>query len=148
MTSATTPKTIALAGPFVQKEGVAGGAIKAGMLVKDIAGAVVAHDGAGLAAAPAFAFPIQTVNGEDMATDYASGDQIIYGVFAEGSHVYAYLASGQNVAAGALLQSNGSGYLSAASTADNVVARALEAVNASGAAARIRVEVVKGYNAA
>jgi hypothetical protein len=148
MTSATTPKTIALAGPFVQKEGLAGGAIKAGMLIKDVAGAVVAHDGAGLTAAPAFAFPKQTVSGEDMTEDYASGDQVIYGVFSEGAHVYAYLASGQNVSAGALLQSNGSGYLSAASTADNVVARARESVNASGGAARIKVEVVKGYTSA
>jgi hypothetical protein len=149
MTSATTPKTVDLGGgEFVQREAIAGGAITPGMLVRlDSDGEVIAHDGAGLTAQAAFAIENDQV-GKGISDAYAAGEQVRYRVFPEGHHVYALLATGQNVAKGALLQSNGAGYLSAASTADNVVARALEVVNASSGAARIRVEVTKGYTSA
>lgn len=149
MTSATTPKTVDLgggdAGP--QREAVAGGTIIPGMLVLATGAAVVAHNGAGLAAQAAFAIENDQV-GKGIDDAYVNGENVRYRVFPEGARVYALLAAGQNVSAGALLQSAGTGYLSAAATADNVVARAVESVNATSGAKRIRVEVTKGYTSA
>jgi hypothetical protein len=148
MSSADTPKTVDLGGTTTQHEAVAGGAITPGQLVTlNSSGQVVVHPSAGLPTQAAFAIENDLV-GKGIADAYASGEQVRYRIFAEGGHVYAILASGQNVAQGALLQSAGNGNLSVGSTADNIVAKALEAVNASGGAARIRVEILKGYNAA
>lgn len=148
MSSATTPKTVDLGGgQSVQREAVAGGTITPGMLLAISGTAAVAHASAGGAAQAAFAVENDMV-GKGIDDDYVADDNVIYRVFPEGARVYAILASGQNVAAGALLQSAGNGRLSAAANADNVVAKAVESVNASGGAARIRVEIVKGYVAA
>jgi hypothetical protein len=149
MSSATTPKTVDLGGgAYVQRELVAGGSITPGMLVeRNSSGVLVAHAGAGLAAQAAFAVENEAV-GRGIDDAYASGDQVPYRIFAEGHQVYAILAAGQNVSKDALLQSAGNGRLSAAATADNVVAIALEAVDATSAAKRIRVEICKAYTAA
>jgi hypothetical protein len=85
--------------------------------------------------------------GTGIDTAYAIGDKVKVGTFKPGDRVYAFLASGQNVAIGAYLTSNATGLLTAASVAAGVrCARALEAVNTSGSApvagTRIRVEIV------
>lgn len=144
MTSATTPKTVDLGGGCIRREAVAGGTITPGMLLGFSGGEVVAHAVADGPAQPAFALEYD-LTGRGISDNYADGDQVLYGVFPEGARVYAILASGQNVGVDALLASAGDGRLKAATTGDNVIARALEAVNASGGAARIRVEVTRGF---
>jgi hypothetical protein len=146
MSSADTVKTIDLGGGSIQREAVAAGTIRPGMLVLHTT-TVVAHGGAGLVAAPAFAVENEHA-GKGIDDNYVTGDNVIYRVFQEGARVNALLASGQNVAAGALLQSNGAGALTVASTADNVVARAVDAVDASSGIKRIRVQITKGYTSA
>jgi hypothetical protein len=78
--------------------------------------------------------------GTPITTAYASGDTVKVGAFAGGQVVYAWLASGQNVAIDAYLGSNGDGTLKAYSSGP-YLARALEAVDASSGALRIRAEV-------
>lgn len=70
----------------------------------------------------------------------ASGETVKVGAFAGGMRFYGFLGSGENVAADALLESNGDGTLKAGTT--NPIARAVEAVDASSADTRIRAEVV------
>ena len=72
---------------------------------------------------------------------YAANDLVWAGVFPAGSTGLAWLASGQNVADGAVLESAGSGKLRALA-AGVPLARAIEAINATTGDARIRVEAV------
>lgn len=147
MTSATTPKTIRLAGVCHQREGVAGGTITPGMLVqRGAADAIAVHGTAGQQAQSLWALEFD-LTGRGIDDAYESGDQMLLGVAEEGAEIYAILASGQNVADGAKLQSAGNGKLSAASTYDFVVAEAKEAVDASGGDARIRVIISRGRTA-
>jgi len=81
------------------------------------------------------------------AAEYAIGDTVKVGTFAPGMRAYMFLASGQNVAKGAYLTGTTTGLLTATGVTASVrLARALEAVNASGSApvagTRIRVEIV------
>jgi hypothetical protein len=139
-----TPKTIVLAGPFVQKEVVATGTITPGHLI----GVSAVHAVADGNAAKRFALEERIV-GNGIDDDYSSGDTVLYGVFQRGAEVYAFLDNGENVAAGAALSSAGNGNLQAVTAAaatsqaqrDGIVAYALEAVNASGGTARIKVEI-------
>ena len=145
-------KTIALKGDFIRKEAVAGGAITPGMLVQGFPGSTVVHGTAAGNARKAFALENDLV-GKGVTDAYASGETVQVGVFASGAEVYAILNTGQNVTAiGTALVSAGNGRLQAfvpintdASNVpiptDNIVAYALEAVNATSAAARIKVEV-------
>jgi hypothetical protein len=122
---------------------VADGAITPGMLVERNAGKYRKHATANGAAQPAFALDQSMLNlGVDDA--YADGDLVQVGIGAPGSTFWALLVSGGNVADGALLESNGDGYLKAGTDPGQVVARAIEAVNntAGPGAARIRVEVI------
>lgn len=140
----TKPTTVDLGGPSVQREAIAGGAITPGMtVILNSSGLLVAGPAAGITGPAAFAVENDMI-GKGMEDAYAQGDQVIYRVFAEGAHVNAILASGANINAGVLLQTNGSGKLITASTADAVVAKSLEAINASGGDKRIRVEICKG----
>lgn len=149
MTSASAPKTIDLGGPSVQREAIASATIKPGMLIQrhGSAGEVRPHAQAGGIAAAMFAVENEAV-GRGIGDDYSDDDQVIFREFAEGAYVYAWLASGQNVAENALLTSNADGRLKVAGNTDFVVARAREAVDATAAAARIKTEVLKGRNAA
>lgn len=72
---------------------------------------------------------------------YAANDLVWAGVFPAGSTGLAWLASGQNVADGAVLESAGDGKLRALA-AGVPLARAIEAINATTGDARIRVEAV------
>lgn len=78
-------------------------------------------------------------------TDYASGDTVQYVVPLRGAVLYMYLASGENVAKGDPLTSDGSGALEAVSLGtalmpDSIVAYAYEDKDASGGLARILAE--------
>ena len=85
--------------------------------------------------------------GKNIDVAYAIGDYVKAGTFHPGQRVYAWLASGHNVAKGAYLTPNNAGllYLTGVS-AFLRVARAVEAVDTSGSAptagTRIRVEIV------
>lgn len=147
MTSATTPKTIELRGEGIQHEATALGAITAGMLVERAAGGVQAHSTAGGAGTTAFANEY-CLTGQGIDDAYETGDNVIFTDYPAGASVYALVpAAAAAIAEGALLQSNGDGTLILAAAGDNVVARALEAVDNSGgaSAARIRVEITTGY---
>jgi hypothetical protein len=123
------------------KERAAGGAITPGHLIeKNASDEVVVHaTAAGAVAQTAFALEDQA-QGRGIDDAYAAGERVVYQVFTPGEEVYAILENGANVAIGAALESNGAGELQARTTGQ-VVAFALEAVNASGGATRIKVEV-------
>jgi len=138
---------IALRGdPKVSEEFIATEAITPGHLLElDATGVKKNTDDAANVAA-AFALERSEL-GKTIDDAYASGDIVKMGVFAPGDHVYALLASGQNVARGAYLTGTTAGLLTAASVAAGIrIARAWEAVNTSGSApvagTRIHVEIV------
>ncbi len=79
--------------------------------------------------------------GKGIDDAYASGERVKIGHFWPGQRVYAFLASGQNVAKGDYLTGDNAGQLTAASSNPRL-AQAVEAVDASAAAARIRVQIV------
>ncbi|QDP55369.1 MAG: hypothetical protein Tp176DCM1853251_53 [Prokaryotic dsDNA virus sp.] len=148
MASNDTPKTIDLWGVGVQNEAaVTDAVVTPGMLLARTAGGVRPHNVAGGTASPAFAVENEWIGGT-ISDNYAIGENCYFRTFAQGSAVYAILAASQTISVGDLLQSNGAGALIEASTADNVVARALEAVTTTGATARIRAEIVTGYTSA
>jgi hypothetical protein len=72
---------------------------------------------------------------------YADGDLLWAGVFPSGSTGLAWLASGQNVSDGDVLESAGSGKLRALASGEPL-ARAIEAINATTGDARVRVEAI------
>lgn len=75
--------------------------------------------------------------------DYASGDTVRYIVPPQGAELYMWLASGENVAEGAELTSDGAGALEAINiaTTESSVAFAAEAVDASASRLRIRAQI-------
>lgn len=161
MTSRDTPKTILLGGDPIGREApAANGPITPGMLVLLLsAGTVRPHNVAGAQGARFFAREMELV-GNSIDDDYENGDRVLYWASKPGDRFYAFLADGENVAVGAMLESDGAGALqaltagvvtddgegvvSAVTFPGNVACRALEAVDNSegGAAARIKVEVV------
>lgn len=85
--------------------------------------------------------------GNTVTTNYSSGDRVVYADCAPGVVVWAHLASGQNVARGAYLMSNGAGFLTAHSGTNVAVAQADEDANASsgiaaGGSLRFRARVI------
>lgn len=76
-----------------------------------------------------------------IAQDYASGDTVRYVIPQPGDMLYMWLKSGENVAYGAGLETATAGQLQAVTTG-TIIAVAEEAVNASAAAARIKVRFV------
>lgn len=97
-------------------------------------------------AAHMFAVELDFV-GNSVTTAYASGDRVPYADCAPGTVVWAHLASGQNVARGDFLSSNGAGALTAYAGSANPVAQADEDANASsgiaaGATLRFRARVL------
>lgn len=132
-------KTIALLGqPIINEDGVAAEAITPGHLVDGVT-SLTKHASAAGFCARTFALERDEM-GQGIDTAYAVGDTVKIGSFATSHRVYAWLASGQNVAANAVLESAGNGCLRAV-TSGIILARSLEAVNAATGAARIRIEV-------
>lgn len=85
--------------------------------------------------------------GTGVTTAYASGDRVPYADCAAGTVVWAHLASGQNVARGDILMSNGVGALTAITGTNIPIAQADEDANASaniaaGGTLRFRARVI------
>lgn len=148
-----TPKTITIKGDPIRKELVANAAITPGMLCERMStNKVRKHGSAGGNASPIFALE-DDLQGNGIADDYVIANVVQLGYFRSGDEVYAWLADGQSVAIGDLLESDGAGMLqkhgvdsTGAYVLLQVVARALEAVDttlsATVGATRILVEIV------
>lgn len=145
MTSATTPKTIVLSGNGIQQEAEAVGTITPGMLIeRAVSGStfgVQAHSSQGEVANVHVACEYD-LTGRDIDDNYSSGDQVSFKTLQPGSHAYMLLADGQTATEGDFLTSDGAGALDVRAVDEVVIAQALEDVTASGAVARIKVEIV------
>lgn len=85
--------------------------------------------------------------GGSVTTAYISGDRVVYADCAPGMIVWAHLASGQNVARGDNLMSNGAGALTARTSTNIGIAQADEDANASsgiaaGGTLRFRARII------
>ncbi len=138
-------RVIALLGqpPVINEEEKAAEAIIPGHLVDyDGAGDLVKHATAGDPAGSTFALEREEV-GRDIDTAYAVGDIVKVGAFHVGQRVYAFTPSGQVLAKGDLLESDGAGRLIALASGEVAIARMVEAVSAVVPGdTRIRVEVI------
>jgi TPP-dependent indolepyruvate ferredoxin oxidoreductase alpha subunit len=155
---ATTPHTILIVsgyGGIRPPEPIANEVMKPGHLLRgagkhfqntESAEKVALAVSAGGPIQPLFALEADYVATRDEALaridhPYASGDRVHCMIMERGARVYAFLASGQNVAMDQLLTSAGGGELRAASGSTGI-ALAKEAVNASSGTSRIIVEVL------
>ena len=145
-------KTIKIKGDPIIDEIKSSGAITPGFLCDiNSSNLLIVHGTAGGSAMLCLALEDE-LQGKTISDAWTSGDKVKVGFFKEGDEVYAYLLSGENVAIGARLESGGSGYLrevdTDASVGDikigSIVARAMEAVDARGGAARIHVRISRG----
>jgi len=137
-------RVISLMGQPIQNEDAAAAeAITPGQLVTlNGSGLLIKHATSAGVAARNFAMERDEM-GDNIDVPYAIGDTVKVGAFHQGCRVNAFIASGQNIALGAFLESAGGGNLKVIS-GNFPVGRALEAVNntAGPGAARIRVEIV------
>lgn len=162
---ATLPKTISLLVKVVdEREGILDSAstpVTPGMLLEKVTvfterpklkpQATAAAAAGAVSISPvmvAIETPIRPVttspsSGSTIDTAYSvAGEAVPYIIPLRGDHLYMFLKTGNNVAAGALLEAAGAGNLQAVSTGAALF-RALEALNnTSGSDARIRVEVL------
>ena len=117
--------------------------VKPGFLLERATGGVKPHATAGEGGTPIIATEKNAGHiGGDQDSTYAEGDQASYSILPKGAQLYGWLASGQNVAALAVLTSDGAGALAALGEDEVPVFRAMEAVNATSATKRILVEVI------
>lgn len=121
--------------------------IRPGMLVERFdSGSGVAkyrkHATAAVATAAAVALD-QSMMNKGVDDDYAAGDLVEVGILEPGGTAWALIASGQNIAAGAKLESAGNGTFRVLSTGV-AIASAMESVNNSSgpANARLRIEAL------
>lgn len=146
------PKTIALKAPGVREELTASEAITPGHLV-EFGGTddIQKHASAGGDAQPLIAVENDVV-GDDISTDYASGEEAQVDAPHAGAVYYMWLNNGENVSRGDFLESAGNGKLQAVGTASSsgahvaVVGQADEDVDMSGSAGedpsgRIKVRI-------
>lgn len=145
--SAYSFNTVIVKGNGIRKEGALASDstdITPGMFVAR-SGAKFADVTAAGAKASAKAVAVeQETFGTGITTDYdTDGERVLYHVCSPGDEVFALLATGQNVAVGAALETASGGALTAYTTGP-AVALAMEAVNnsAGSAAARILVEIL------
>ena len=141
-----TPDTIILKGSEVAlfKEATANGTITPGHLVVALTTGIVVHPNAAESAIAAFAVE-NDIAGDEIGTDYVSGDNVKYAVLPPGSEVFAL--AGAAVTVDDYLESAGDGTVRvqgilAATTQlqrNSVVGRALETV---GGAGRIKIEIM------
>lgn len=139
------PKRVILIPVGRIEEGVAGGAIVPGQLVKvNSSGEIVVHATAGGYAEKAFADedPLQARTLDDA---YASDDRVSYFLAEPTAVIYGFLEDGENVASGDLLESAGNGDLRKRTTGIPV-AMALDTLDLSGsdnvAHGRLRIRVI------
>ncbi len=142
------PKLTVLRGDNVTyREEFANQALTCGHLVSFAANdRLTKHATSGAPAARMFVVEIDSL-GDDNTASYASGDRVRYADCAPGTIVYAHLASGQNVAKGDPLMSNGAGFLTAHTGTNVGLATADEDANAStgvaaGGSIRFRARVI------
>lgn len=107
-------KTIIVKGKGVRKEGIAVAAITPGNLIERAATGVQKHSTAAANAAPAFAVENEVV-GNDIDTDYATADTVLFVVAGSGVEIHAIVSG--SVALGDFLESDGLGGLRTAATA-------------------------------
>lgn len=139
-----------LGDPHINEDGIASAVIKPGYLVDGVL-SVAAHASAAAACSRTFALERSELGaGIDdskrvlgtISSDYAIGDTVKIGSFKQGERVLAWIASGQNIAINARLESAGDGTLRVYGSGV-IIGRALEAVNAlSVVRANIRVEIM------
>ena len=141
-------KNIALLGqpPIINEDEVAVEALIPGHLVMLTATGLQKNTANAANVAAAFALERDEL-GNNVDVAYAIGDYVKAGTFFPGQRVYAWLASGDNVAKGDYLTGDNAGLLSATGVSAQLrLARAVEAVDTSGSApvagTRIRVEIV------
>lgn len=139
----TKPRVIALMGMdslHYTEDGAAAEAITPGMLVEGTT-SVLKHSVAGGAARRMFALERDEM-GKTIDDAYAIADTVKVGNFRPGDRVNALIGSGENIAAGAELESAGDGTLRVQASGV-IVGFALEAVNNSAGpgTARLRTEV-------
>jgi hypothetical protein len=137
-------RVILLMGQPIQNEDAAAAeAITPGQLVAlNGSGLVIKQATASIATSRTFAMERDEM-GNDIDTDYAIGDTVKVGAFHQGERVLGFIASGQNISVGDMLESAGGGNLKVFGSGV-VLAKALESVNntAGPGAARIRLEIV------
>jgi len=145
---------------LMRLEKIAAGTITPGMLLEmTTADKVQAHSTAGgnVGAKMVALETLHPATGTTPAIDqdYSADDTVYIGLPVAGDVMYLYLANGQNVAIGAVLQSDGNGYVTAHTPqavdesgsatyniyTNQIVGIAVEAVDASGGAARIAVRI-------
>jgi len=139
-----TPNTVWLGGQGTEVNDVfAGAAITPGHLIQryNSSGMKLRKHATAGAAGAMYALN-QSMQNKGLSDAYAAGDLVEAVIFQRGASVYAFIASGNNIANGDALTSNGDGSLKAAGSGV-VIAYALEAVdNSAGATAvRLRAEV-------
>jgi len=142
------PNTIILRGDnYTYREDNSQAAITPGMLLEFNANdKLQKHSTSGGDAAAMFALEEDYV-GNPVTEAFTAGDRVPYADCGKGTIVWAHLASGQNVARGDFLMSDGAGFLTAKTSTNFVVAQADEDADAStGVAAagslRFRARVV------
>lgn len=130
-------RTIRLKGYGVQGEAVANAALKPGHLIELMStGKVQKHANAGYDAVPMFAIE-DNLQGKGIDDEYAASSIVQYVVLKSGDEVLGWLKNGETIVKGDMLVSDGAGQFqkhiveSAATTEQNVVAMALEAVDMS-----------------
>jgi hypothetical protein len=135
-------RTIKLLGEPIQNEDdKAAEAITPGHLVTfDGSGNLIKHNSAGGICARAFAMEREEM-GQDIDVDYAINDTVKVGVFHPGTRVNAFIASGQNLTKGNLLESAGNGTLRVRASGETL-GRILETTGAVTTLTRVRVEVM------
>jgi hypothetical protein len=132
-----------LIGDFRHDEATAADTVTPSMLVEsDANGEVQPHSTADGVAELAFA-EIDGLQGKTLDDDYSTGDLVMINREVPGNVTQAWLAVGENVAAGALLASNGDGTLKAGTTNPVAVAReALDLTGSGAALTRLAVRVL------
>lgn len=134
------PNTIYLGGKIIRVNDItASEAMTPGHLIERAGGQYQLHTAA--AAGPlTLALDAPEMN-KGVDDDYAAGDLVWAGVLPAGSTGWAWLASGENVSDGDLLESGGSGMFVALASGV-ALARAIEDKDTTAGDARLRVEAV------
>jgi hypothetical protein len=138
------PKTIVLKSLYGRKdEGRAAEAVTPGHLIDlDVNLKVVKHATAAAVANVLPRFAIEDgLAGKTIEDAYAANDLVFLHYAQEGDEIYALLDAGENVAANAVLESAGNGNLQAVTTG-RAIAKTLEAVDATAATKRVKVQIL------
>lgn len=133
--------TIILKGDPLRNEALAGGAITPGDLITWSAGTLVVNATAADVDAQRMVAVENDLRGDDIDTDYASGDQVQYVKPRAGDELYMWIeASHAAVVIGDALESASGGDLQALSTG-RIICFAVEDVDNSGGGTHARIQV-------